>query len=127
MRSEEEMAKLAEDFDIGVLVGNKTFYFLQLLGLGKIKPINKKIKTEGMIVDFAVDQQNDSGFYFTEMKGSHRRLKVLLDKRISDIHVPFFSEHKCGVSIQHSGKYEKEDAKRFTIVLDAVDDDLEDV
>ena len=110
-----------------MLVGNKTFYFLELLGLGKIKPLSKSITVEGIIKDFAVDQQNDSGFYFTEIIGKSRRLKVLLDKTISDISIPFFDQHLAGVTIQHKGINEKEDEKRFTIVLDALDDDEEKI
>ena len=56
----------APDFDIGILVGNNKFKFMKLLQMGKIKQIPKTIQLSGQVVDFAVDQQNDTGFYFIE-------------------------------------------------------------
>ena len=55
----------APTFDIGVLVGNQAFAFMRLASMGKIKVQEQRVALEGTVLDFAVDQQNDTGFYFT--------------------------------------------------------------
>ena len=69
MRTTEEKQTLGPDaptFDIGVLIGNKKFKFIKLLAGGKLKYLNDTIDVNGLVIDFTVDQQNDTGFYYIE-------------------------------------------------------------
>ena len=125
-------------FDVGVLVGKSTFHFFEFEGLGKVSLLRENISLDGSaILDFAVDQQNDTGFYFTlAEEGRVARfgapgaqevaLKVLVDKRISDISPEeFLSRHRrFSISMKYRQEAVGEDKDgMFAICLDALDDD----
>ena len=107
------------------------------------------MKIEGKIVDFAVDQQKDTGLYFlvkqkasklpsieksssiesnlqSKMDDKSKKkifLKVLVDKKISDLPNNFTESHEVAISMQLKDDSTFDDDKHFSIVIDAVDDD----
>ena len=135
------------DFDVGILVGDSTFHFFEFKDLGKIKlDRDKKIKIDGKILNFAVDQQHDTGFYFTvktrveelpdinnltnqshwDERKSETRLKILVDKKVSDITPPIFFEkyNDYCITMQYTDVEREENT--FGIVLDAYDEASKD-
>ena len=140
----------SQQYDIGVLIGASTFRFYKFLDLGKIKlckGLEDTIQIKGKIIDFQVDQQNDSGFYFTMIERSdqssarqsqasyrssvysdeslkqQKKLMVLIDRVISDItpidNFDFIEENSnFTIAMQYSGG--KENLNKFGIVLESV-------
>ena len=145
------MPQISNQFDIGILVGDNTFHFMRNQKIRSADQYKTPKKIEGKIVDFAVDQQKDTGFYFLVKQkasklpsieknssiGSNLQgkidhhdqsknkmfLKVLVDKTISDLPNSFTESHEVAISMQLKDDSTFVDDKQFTIVIDAVDDD----